>query len=232
MARYSQSQVKQLCLEVGFKEEDAKVASAIALCESPAYGYPGFADSDLVGDINLSDNTWGYSYGLFQVRSLHSQWGTGQFRDGTRLLDPRFNCLSALRIFQYANNKFTPWSTFVNGAYKAYMPEQFPPKPGTYVVVAGDTLSGIAAKLNAFPGYQPVTVTDLAKFNPKVQPPAFMIYIGQVLQLPYLEYTVAPGDTLWDIGQRTNTNWGVIADYNKIPYPYTIYPNQRLRIPR
>lgn len=173
----TQEEVRLLAVDVGFLPRGAKIASAIAMCESPGASENGQATSDFgaIGDQDLANDIWGYSYGGFQIRSLRVQKGTGLPRDENRLLEPRFNCRSA-RIIR-RNSGWEAWSTYTSGMYKAYLQDMFPPEPGTYVVVSGDTLSGIAAKHgNTF------TWQDLAATNGIVSP--HTITIGQVLYLP------------------------------------------------
>jgi LysM repeat protein len=101
---------------------------------------------------------------------------------------------------------------------------------GTYTVVRGDTLSGIGAKTSK--GWQ-----DIANLNGIKSP--YTIYPGQVLRLPGggvaqnngATYTVVSGDTLSGIGTKTGRRWQDIANLNGIGAPYTIYPNQVLRLP-
>lgn len=101
----------------------------------------------------------------------------------------------------------------------------------TYTVVSGDTLSGIGVKTG-------INWQDIAALNNLKSP--FLIYPGQVLKLvggttpnpvPQRTYTVVPGDYLVKIGQKTGTDWQAIAKLNGIAAPYTIYPNQVLRLP-
>lgn len=101
---------------------------------------------------------------------------------------------------------------------------------GQYVVVSGDTLSGIGAKTGH--GWQ-----DIANLNGIKAP--YTIYPGQRLNLPggtiaspqEATYTVVSGDTLSGIGAKTGRAWPSIAAKNGISAPYTIYPNQVLRLP-
>lgn len=169
----TQAEVEQLCLNVGFNEKNAKIASAIAMCES-AFAQDGqqFANAHAIGDQALANDTWGYSYGLFQVRSLRSQKGTGDYRDENELLRPRFNARSAKKIFNTQGWK--AWSVFSSGMYKAYLQDMFPPPEGTYVVLSGDTLSGIAAAHD-------LSWADLARWNNIHEP--YTIFIGQILLL-------------------------------------------------
>lgn len=105
-----------------------------------------------------------------------------------------------------------------------------PNNGATYTVVSGDTLSGIGAKTGH--NWQ-----DIAKLNGIPSP--YVIYPKQVLKLPggavatpkESTYTVVSGDYLTKIGEKTGKDWKAIANLNGIPAPYTIYPNQVLRLP-
>lgn len=100
---------------------------------------------------------------------------------------------------------------------------------GTYKVVSGDTLSGIGAKTG-------ISWQTIAQLNGIGSP--YTIYPGQLLKLGGAiapnnpaTYTVVSGDTLSGIGQKTGKSWQAIAQVNGIGAPYTIYPNQVLRLP-
>jgi LysM repeat protein len=218
---FTQAQIEEMCFVIGFSRANARIASAIAMCEGP--DGPGYCDMSLVGDQALANSTWGYSYGAFQIRSLRSQKSTGLFRDETMLLDPHFNCSSAYIIFTQLT--FTAWTTFSTGQYRAYMQDLFPPTPGTYVVISGDTLGGIGGKLG-------LDWKELARLNNMHDP--YPLNIGQIITLPYFDYTVEKGDTLSAIAAKkiTPVTWQTIATYNAIHDPYIIYPLQKLRIPR
>jgi lipoprotein NlpD len=43
-------------------------------------------------------------------------------------------------------------------------------------------------------------------------------------------YVVRPGDTLYSIAWRYGVDHRRLADWNGVPYPYTIYPSQRLQV--
>ncbi len=90
MPTLTQKEVENLALSVGFKVRGARIASAIALCETPVFdAKPPRSDFGLIGDQDLATDIWGYSYGGFQIRSLREQKGTGATRDETRLLSQR-----------------------------------------------------------------------------------------------------------------------------------------------
>jgi hypothetical protein len=107
------AQVYNLARGVGLSHHQAVIATAIAMAESGLN--PG-----AVGDVALEDATWGPSEGLWQVRSLKAQRGTGQTRDATRLTDPQFNARSMYEISDGGRN-FEPWSTYVDNAYVGHL---------------------------------------------------------------------------------------------------------------
>lgn len=97
----------------------------------------------------------------------------------------------------------------------------------TYTVVRGDTLSGIGDKTG-------ISWQTIAQLNGISSP--YTIYPGQLLKLGGqpsggATYTVVSGDTLSGIGAKTGKSWQAIAQLNGIGAPYTIYPNQVLRLP-
>lgn len=108
-------------------------------------------------------------------------------------------------------------------------PSQPAPAAGTYTVVSGDTLSGIAARYGT-------TVAALAAANGIANPN--LIRVGQVLQLSSSapapaaqgEYTVQPGDTLSAIAQRYGTNYQTLAAINGIENPNLIRVGQKLKV--
>lgn len=177
-----QDKIEAMLKDLGATERQARVGAAIALCEAPwgadQDGTPR-SNFDAVGDQELADETWGNSYGGFQIRSLREDKGTGRIRDEEKLLRPKFNCRSALVIRDQWGN-WKAWSTFTSGQYKAYLQDIFPPPPNTYVVLAGDTLTGVTDRLSGGAW----TWQDLAAVN-SLSPP-YTIYVGQHLELPYV----------------------------------------------
>ncbi|MEH7386028.1 LysM peptidoglycan-binding domain-containing protein [Bacillus sp. JJ1521] len=77
-----------------------------------------------------------------------------------------------------------------------------------YTVIAGDTLSAIAAKNGT-------TVTAIKNANNLTSD---MIYVGQVLKVPtnVVMYTVASGDTLYGIAKKYNTTVANIKTSNNL----------------
>lgn len=104
------------------------------------------------------------------------------------------------------------------------------PNTGNYTVVAGDTLSGIAAKFGT-------SWQTLQAMNQLADPNK--IYPGQVLKVPggaaptppsATTYTVKPGDTLIGIATKFNTSWQHLAQINGLANANLIYPGQVLKI--
>lgn len=108
-------QVAALARDVGLTGDPLVLAVAIARGES---GW----DSDAQGDVGIQTSVWGPSVGLWQVRSLKAQHGTGQQRDATRLVDPAFNAASMWAISS-GGGDFKPWSVFTSGAYREHLDE-------------------------------------------------------------------------------------------------------------
>lgn len=103
----------ELALEAGFSPEDAVTAVAVAAGESSLR-------PDARGDVGLQTDKWGPSLGLWQVRSLNEQSGTGDARDPERLTDPQFNAQSAFEISGGGSN-WQPWTVFREGIHQQYL---------------------------------------------------------------------------------------------------------------
>ncbi len=125
------------------------------------------------------------------------------------------------------------YKDYTNGTIPEPMPEPTPQEPqphyDTYTVMAGDTLSGIAAKFGTT--YQELAVINGIE-NPNI------IHIGQILKLTgnavsNRTYAVKSGDTLWGIAQAQlgdGSRFREIIAFNGLMSD-VIYPNQVLRLP-
>lgn len=103
----------------------------------------------------------------------------------------------------------------------------------TYTVKSGDTLSSIATRFNT-------TYQDLARLNNIASP--YVIYPNQVIKIKgdntvanntsnsATTYVVKSGDTLSGIATKYGTTYQALARLNGISFPYTIYPNQLLKV--
>lgn len=104
------------------------------------------------------------------------------------------------------------------------------PGPGTdyieYVVQPGDTLWLLSRRYGT-------TVDAIKSLNGLT---GSMLYIGQVLRIPassvvpYIEYTVRVGDTLWELSRRYGTTVEAIRELNRLESDM-IYIGQELLIP-
>jgi hypothetical protein len=92
---------------------DRIVAVAVALAESGGR-------TDARGDEDITTGKWGPSIGLWQIRSLNADKGTGKTRDEVANLDPTTNAAHAFAIWQDEN--WSPWTTYTWGKYLVYWP--------------------------------------------------------------------------------------------------------------
>jgi hypothetical protein len=168
VAQLSPSQIYTLLLQGGFSPDDARVMTAIAQAESAR-------NPQAIGDVALENGTWGPSVGLFQVRTLRSQTGTGGDRDIDHLLhDPAAQVAAAYAISNHGTS-FRAWSTYTNGSYKKFLDEPLQPgaavpaglgagAPGSTYGAAGYGAAGFgAAAADPFamaPVPQPSHITD------------------------------------------------------------------------
>lgn len=100
----------------------------------------------------------------------------------------------------------------------------------TYIVKAGDTLSGIAAKFGTT--YQKIAAEN-GIANPNIIHPGQVLKINggsKVTNNTGREYIVKSGDTLSGIAARFGTNYQKIARDNNISNPNIIHPGQKLII--
>jgi hypothetical protein len=113
MTTMTAQECARVCHEQGFAGEPLVTVVAIATAESGR-------DPDAVGDRDLVDEVWGPSVGLLQIRSLHSDRGSGRARDELANTDPAHNAGAAWEISRRGTD-FRPWSTFGSGAYRRYI---------------------------------------------------------------------------------------------------------------
>src|SRR3954447_10089398 len=114
MAKLTASQVYTLLLDGGFTEPQARIMTAIAQAESAR-------NVGAIGDVGLETNKWGPSVGLFQIRTLKGETGTGSDRDIEHLMNnPQAQVKAALHISGGGDN-YRPWSTFPSGSYRKFL---------------------------------------------------------------------------------------------------------------
>lgn len=113
MPTLSIEQVARVALDSGWSGEKAAIATAIAMAESGGR-------TDARGDTTITTSKWGPSIGLWQIRSLNAQRGTGGERDEIANLDPRTNGRHAFAISGSGTN-WRPWSVYTSGAYRTHL---------------------------------------------------------------------------------------------------------------
>jgi hypothetical protein len=105
--------IATLALEHGCDESTAPTATAIAMAESG--GSPGAQ-----GDIGLMTDVWDWSAGLWQIRGLRDERGTGGLRDSIANQNAETNA-SAMYVISSGCTDWTPWSTYNSGVYEQFL---------------------------------------------------------------------------------------------------------------
>lgn len=114
MARLTIDQALSVATSGGFRGGALITAVAVAKAESGLR-------TDEMGDTSIQTAKWGPSVGLWQIRSLKAQKGTGGTRDADALLSALHNARSAFSISAGGLN-WLPWTVYKTGAYKAHVP--------------------------------------------------------------------------------------------------------------
>lgn len=115
----------------GLNSAQAVIATAIALGESGG-------DDASVGDVNLQTQTWGPSVGLWQIRTLVSETGTGSDRDIKALQgNPARQAQAMVRISSNGTN-WTPWTVYTRGIYTKFMGQ------ATAAMSGGTAITGVS----------------------------------------------------------------------------------------
>ena len=169
-APLSPVQLVKVARAAGFAGAALPIAVAVALGESGG-------DPDRIGDRTLAGartrdgRTWGPSIGLFQVRSIDEEFGTGSTRDASRLRDPAFNARSAFTLYKGRGGAFGDWTVYTAGIYKRFLPQAT-----TAVGAAGlvddysggnlDNIETITEGLNNLPGSGAVQALGAAITSP------------------------------------------------------------------
>jgi Lysozyme like domain len=114
MTQLTDHQIAEHVVGGGFVGENRVIGVAVVLAESGGR-------TDILGDVDLRDATFGPSVGLFQIRSLKAQKGTGGTRDELANLDPATNAHHAHVVFMEAGGNWTPWSTFKRHEHETFL---------------------------------------------------------------------------------------------------------------
>lgn len=113
MTTLSIEQVAGVAIAAGLSGEPAAIATAIAWGESNG-------DTDARGDTTITTSTWGPSIGLWQIRSLNAQRGSGSTRDELANRDAGHNAKAMMELSNGGTN-WRPWSVYTSGQYRAHL---------------------------------------------------------------------------------------------------------------
>lgn len=113
MPSLTDAQIAGYAAGAGWTGSDLVTAVAVALAE-----HRGHVDTTARGDVALQTATWGPSVGVWQIRSLKAQKGTGAVRDELANLDPATNASHAHQI--WGSSGWRAWSTYNDGLYLLY----------------------------------------------------------------------------------------------------------------
>lgn len=115
----SMDAVADIAYGAGFRGAALETALAVAAAES---GLNANAEGDvaLAGQKAPNGKTWGHSYGLWQIRTLIEEFGSGSPRDRKALVDAGHQARSAYAISAGGSN-WRPWSVYTSGAYRKHL---------------------------------------------------------------------------------------------------------------
>jgi len=146
------AQVFALARGAGLTPQQAIVATAISGAEvnGPTVGIP--LDPAALGDTDRTTAKWGPSVGLWQIRTLKAETGTGRSRDINILKDPVQNARSMFAISS-GGRDWSPWTTYNGENYRKHLP---------YATAAagGATTTAPTPSSPTYPVDQGVTVAD------------------------------------------------------------------------
>lgn len=114
MARRTPAELYAAARSAGLSSARAVLAVAIALGESSG-------DDTAVGDVSLQNGTWGPSVGVWQIRTLKAQTGTGSDRDIVALQGNLARQALAMSHISGGGGNFTPWTVYTSGKYMQFL---------------------------------------------------------------------------------------------------------------
>jgi hypothetical protein len=105
MARLNEFQIAGYVLAAGFPPQEVATATAVALAESG--GNTDATNRNTNGSVD---------YGLFQINTVH-----GPLLNQGNKFNPLDNAKMALTVWQRAGNRWTPWTVYKSGVYRAQL---------------------------------------------------------------------------------------------------------------
>lgn len=114
MAKRTTGEIYQAARSAGLSVPAAVIATAVALAESGG-------DDAVLGDTSIQDSTWGPSVGIWQIRTVKSQFGTGGDRDLAALRGNIARQAQAMRNISNGGTDWKPWTVYTRGTYRQYL---------------------------------------------------------------------------------------------------------------
>lgn len=139
MTRMTASQIYSAARSAGFSAASAVIATAVALGESGG-------DPADIGDRALENATWGPSVGLWQVRTLKSDTGTGRTRDIAALTGNVTAQARAAYEISSGGTSWNPWTVYKTGKYQEFMAQS-----QQAATTVGDSVAAATAGLTTTP---------------------------------------------------------------------------------
>jgi hypothetical protein len=115
VTRWTPEDIYAACIAAGFTASAATTMTAVSQAEDDT------GDDTRIGDVALEDGYWGPSVGVFQVRTVKSQTGTGQDRDVSALTGDLLAQARAAYDISGGGEDFTPWTTYTAGKYQLFL---------------------------------------------------------------------------------------------------------------
>jgi hypothetical protein len=126
----------------GLSSAQAVIATAIALGESGG-------DDANVGDVSLQTDYWGPSVGLWQVRTVKSETGTGSDRDIMALQGNPSRQARAMFNISNRGTNWTPWTVYTRGIYSRFMGQAQSAMTGGTAITGTSPVGAVLTPVNA-----------------------------------------------------------------------------------
>ena len=187
-------------IQAGGPRSEAATAAAITGAES----------SYKPGNIQPNEPYDLTGWGLWQITPGNSE---SQYCVDFRLLNPWNNAEAAVAKYRGAGNSFSPWTTYRDGTYRAYLPANPPPPilasdPGEYVQYHSEPAG---THNGAQPG---------GTCGPKLPPPAYVFWKGTNGDLYEGQGTATGSLDLFDRGMGPMGSEPSVAVYEGITYVF------------
>jgi hypothetical protein len=114
VAKRTTAEIYGAARAAGLSVPSAVIATAVALAESGG-------DDSILGDTTIQTGTWGPSVGVWQIRTLKAEYGTGSDRDLLALKGNVARQAQAMRNISSGGTNWTPWTVYTKGTYQQYL---------------------------------------------------------------------------------------------------------------